>query len=172
VVLALLVERLTGMPFHDLVAARVLEPAGMTRTAYLRSDELPGGVAHGYLESDGLRSNVLHLPVRGNGDGGVYSTVGDLARFWRAFAAGRLVPPSWVAEMTRPRSDVPEAERRYGLGFWLDDVTDGVLLEGYDAGVSARAFHAPTAGHTWSVVSNASDDAWPIANRLEELLRG
>ena len=95
VVLALLVERLTGTPFHDLVTARVLEPARMTRTAYLRSDELPGGVAHGYLESDGLRTNVLHLPVRGNGDGGVYSTVEDLARFWRAFA-GRTARPSLV----------------------------------------------------------------------------
>ncbi len=82
------------------------------------------------------------------------------------------MPTHWVAEMTRTRSDVPEEERRYGLGFWLDDVTDGVLLEGYDAGVSVRTFHSRAGGFTWSVVSNAGDDAWPIANVLEEHLRG
>jgi CubicO group peptidase (beta-lactamase class C family) len=172
VVLALLVERVTGRGFHEMVHERVLVPAGMTATAYLRSDELAPGTARGYLWHDGLRTNVLHLPVRGSGDGGVYSTLDDLAGFWTALHAGRVVPHEWVVEMTRPRSDVPAEERRYGLGFWLDDVTDGVLLEGYDAGVSARTFHSPSGGFTWSVVSNAGDDAWPVAHALEEHLRG
>jgi CubicO group peptidase (beta-lactamase class C family) len=172
VLLAVLLERLTGRGYHDLVHERVLAPAGMTDTAFLRSDALPGRTARGYLFHEGLRTNVLHLPVRGNGDGGVYSTLEDLARFWSALVAGRIVPPGWLAAMTRPRSDVPEEERRYGLGFWLDDVTDGVLLEGYDAGVSARSFHSPSGDFSWSVVSNAGDDAWPVANALEEHLRG
>ena len=38
----------------------------MTDTAFLRSDELPAGVAVGYFDTEGLRTNVLHLPVRGN----------------------------------------------------------------------------------------------------------
>ena len=41
VVLALIAERATGVPFHDLVRRRVCEPAGMLDTAFLRSDELP-----------------------------------------------------------------------------------------------------------------------------------
>ena len=71
VVLALIAERVSGTPFHDLVAERVCKPAGMIDTAFLRTDELPGRAAMGYLEVDGVwRSNVFHLPVRGNGDGG------------------------------------------------------------------------------------------------------
>ena len=42
VVLALIAERASGIPFHDLVAQRVCEPTGMRDTAFLRSDELPG----------------------------------------------------------------------------------------------------------------------------------
>ena len=42
VVLALIAERASGVPFHDLVRRRVCEPAGMDDTAFLRSDELPG----------------------------------------------------------------------------------------------------------------------------------
>ena len=172
VVLALLVERVTGRGFHEMVHERVLVPAGMTATAYDRSDELAPGTARGYLWHEGLRTNVLHLPVRGSGDGGIYSTAADLASFWPALLAGRIVPRSWVEEMTRARSDVPSEGRRYGLGFWLDDTTDGVMLEGYDAGVSARTCHDPSSGHTWSVLANAGDDAWPVARILDALLRG
>ena len=93
VVLALLAERATGVEFHDLVRTLVCEPAGMIDTAFLRSDELPGRAALGYLSVDGLRTNVLHLPVRGNGDGGVYSTAADLSAFWDALFAGRIVSP-------------------------------------------------------------------------------
>ena len=50
----------------------------MTGTAFLRTDELPATAAVGYLYPDGLRSNVLHLPVRGSGDGGAYTTVADM----------------------------------------------------------------------------------------------
>jgi hypothetical protein len=43
----------------------------MAGTAFLRADDLPGRAALGYLAVDGGRTNVLHLPVRGNGDGGI-----------------------------------------------------------------------------------------------------
>jgi len=154
------------------VHERVLVPAGMTATAYDRSDEPAPGTARGYLWHDGPRTNVLHLPVRGSGDGGVHSNLADLALLWEALDAGRIVPQGWVAEMTRPRSEVPSEGRRYGLGFWLDATTDGVMLEGYDAGVSARTYHSPSEGWTSSVVANAADDAFPVARLLEDALRG
>jgi CubicO group peptidase (beta-lactamase class C family) len=171
VVLALVVERVTGTPFHDVVAERVLTPAGMADTAYHRSDELPGRAARGYLTVEGLRTNVLHLPVRGSGDGGVYSTAGDLHRLWDAFLGGRIVSPEWVKEMVRPRSDVPQQGLRYGLGFWLYESTDALLLEGHDAGVSFRTVHDPVQGLTWTVVSNTSNGAWPVVRHLRAALR-
>jgi CubicO group peptidase (beta-lactamase class C family) len=68
VVLALIAERSSGTPFHELVVQRVCEPAGMVDTEFLRSDELPGRAALGYLAEDGPRTNVFHLPVRGSGE--------------------------------------------------------------------------------------------------------
>jgi CubicO group peptidase (beta-lactamase class C family) len=172
VILALLVERLTGTGFHELVEERVCCPAGLRDTAFLRSDELPGRAARGYLEPEGLRSNVLHLPVRGSGDGGLYSTVGDVHAFWRALFSGRIVPLPWVEEMVRPRSDVPEESRRYGLGFWLHESRDVALLTGYDTGVSFHSGHDRATDVTWTVVSNTTEGAWPVATHLEEVLLG
>jgi CubicO group peptidase (beta-lactamase class C family) len=171
VVLALIAERASGVPFHDLVQQRVCEPAGMDEPAFLRADELPGRTAVGYLLVDGRwRSNVFHLPVRGNGDGGVYSTAADISALWRALFAGRIVSADWVAEMVRARSDVPSESKRYGLGFWLSPATDAVILEGYDAGVSFRTTHDPRSAYTHTVISNTSDGAWPLAQYLDERL--
>jgi CubicO group peptidase (beta-lactamase class C family) len=170
VVLALIAERVTGTPFHELVEQRVCGPAGMRDTAFLRSDELPGRAAVGYLGADGLRTNVFHLPVRGSGDGGIYSTAADIRSLWAAMFAGRIVPSDWVTEMVRPRSDVPSQSRRYGLGFWLHPSRDVVILEGYDAGVSFRTVHDPVERNTHTVLSNTTDGAWPIARRLGEVL--
>ena len=170
VLLALLAERASGVPFYELVAERVCDPAEMDDTAFLRSDELPARTAVGYLAADGLRTNALHLPVRGSGDGGVCSTVADARALWTAFLGGRIVSEKWVREMTRPRSDASDHNRRYGLGFWLDASTDTVMLEGYDAGVSFRSLHDPRTDTTCTVMSNWTDGAWPIARRLAEAL--
>jgi CubicO group peptidase (beta-lactamase class C family) len=170
VVLALIAERVSDTPFHELVVQRVCEPAGMRDTEFLRSDELPGRVALGYLDVDGAwRSNVFHLPVRGSGDGGIYTTVADIRALWSAFFAGRIVSLEWVAEMVRPRSDVPANSSRYGLGFWLHASTEVVILEGMDAGVSFRSLHDPRSDTTSTVVSNTTDGAWPVARFLAEL---
>jgi CubicO group peptidase (beta-lactamase class C family) len=166
VVLALLAEHATGADYHDLVRSLVLEPAGMVDTEFLRSDELPGRAATGYLAADGLRSNVLHLPVVGSGDGGIYSTVGDISTFWTSLFAGRIVPPARVAEMIRPHSDWPEEDRRYGLGFHLHATDDGIWLEGSDAGVSFASVHRPSSSVTYTVISNWSRGAWPIVHLL------
>ncbi|MEZ0447283.1 serine hydrolase domain-containing protein [Cellulomonas sp. ICMP 17802] len=173
VVLALLAERASGVPFHDLVRDRVCAPAGLVDTDFLRSDALPGRAALGYVEQDGAwRTNVFHLPVLGSGDGGMYTTGADVHRFWTALFAGRIVGTDTVASMVAPRSDVPQEGRRYGLGFWLHPTRDVAQLEGYDAGVSFRSLHDPADGLTVTVVGTTSDAAWPLLRALERELIG
>jgi CubicO group peptidase (beta-lactamase class C family) len=170
VVLAILAARASGLGYHELVRTLVCEPAGMSETEFLRSDELPAGAAKGYLAVDGLRTNVLHLPVVGVGDGGVYTTVADLHRFWPAFFAGRIVGPDTVAAMVRPRSEVPQESKRNGMGFHLHESGDEVWLEGYDAGVSFGSSHTRSTQTTVTVIANWTDGAWPVLKLLDERL--
>jgi len=142
----------------------------MDDTEFLRADELPRRAAVGYLADDSMRTNVFHLPVRGSGDGGIFSTVADLSRFWHAFLAGQIVPASWVTEMTRDRDETRRESPGYGLGIWLRESSDGVLLEGCDAGVSFRSVHDPRCQVTHTVISNTTEGAWPIARLLQEQL--
>jgi len=161
VVLALVAERTSGVPFHELLRERVTEPAGMDDTAFLRSDELPGGAAIGYVRvGTAWRTNVFHLPVRGSGDGGIYSTAADVAVLWDALFAGRIVSTDWVAEMTRPRGE------RYGLGFWLEPARGLAVLEGLDAGVAFRSVHDPGRRLTHTVMANAVPGAREVMRLL------
>lgn len=169
--LAFLAERSSGLSFYDLVKLRVCDPAGMNDTAFLRSDELPGSAATGYVSKEGMRTNIFHLPVRGSGDGGIYSTAADVSLMWRAIFEGRIVSMERVKEMMRPRSEHPSGHMRYGLGFWVHPFPDTLMLTGSDAGVSFRTVHNPTERFTETVFSNETAGAWPIANRLDELLR-
>jgi CubicO group peptidase (beta-lactamase class C family) len=159
VVLALLAERASAMPFHALVDERVCRPAGMRDTAFDRSDEPGPRTALGYLEPEGLRTNLLHLPVRGSGDGGLVTTAADLRAFWTALSGGRLLRPDTVAALTVPHPGDP-----YGLGFWL--VPGGLMLEGSDAGISCRSLHDAARDVTVTVLANTSAGAWRVSEHL------
>jgi CubicO group peptidase (beta-lactamase class C family) len=168
VLLALIAERVATKSFYDLVRDLVCGPAGMADTAFLRSDDLPGRAAVGYVQMAGeWRTNVFHLPVRGSGDGGIYTTAADVAAFWRALFAGLIVREETLAEMLSQRSEA-ESGRGYGLGFWLPAGGGGAVLQGGDPGVVFRSVHDPDRVATWTFVSNSGEGASAIAERLEQ----
>ena len=114
---------------------------------------------------------MFHLPVRGNGDGGIYTTAADVHALWDALFAGRIVSPDTVAEMVRPRSDVPEMSMRYGLGFWLARLDRRRVAA--SAAMPASGSSPPTIAarrFTYTVLSNKTRGAWPVSQRLDQLL--
>ncbi len=112
---------------------------------------------------------MLHLPVRGNGDGGIYTTADDLRVFWHALIEGRIVGTGTVEQMIRPRVDVPDEGLRYGMGLWLGATGPQLVMEGYDAGVSFRSTHNPSTGTTVTVLGNSTEGAWPLVYELADL---
>ena len=160
VVLALIAERASGVDFHELgAAAGPNRPGSPTprscapTSSRAARDRLP--------DADGLRTNVFHLPVLGNGDGGIYSTAADLP------ASGARSSPVGSSRRTRRRDDPPAQRLARGAAPLRPRVppprtSDAVWLEGYDAGVSFCSSHHPTSGITYTVIANWSDGAWPM----------
>ncbi|MHA6523470.1 serine hydrolase domain-containing protein [Tessaracoccus sp. G1721] len=169
-VLGLVLERVTGEVYHDVIRRLVIEPAGLESTGFLPLNELPSDAALGYIHDDGDLVNTLHLPVLGNGDGGAFTTADDLHRFWRALLEGRIVSRATVEAMTRPRNDVPDEDMRYGMGLWLHRTGPALVLEGYDAGASFRSTHIPATRTTATVLGNSSEGAWPVIGVLAEAI--
>lgn len=171
VVLELVAERAAGQPFEVLVRGRVCDRAGVDATGFLRSDELPRSAALGYLDADGLRTNVFHLPVLGSGDGGIYSTVADVSAVWRAFVDGRIVPPDRVGQMLTPRRGQVDSALDYGLGVWLHG--DGVLeIHGYDARVSFYSVYDPASAVTCTAISSTGHGTGALEELMARRVRG
>jgi CubicO group peptidase (beta-lactamase class C family) len=171
VVLALIAERTARRPFDVLVRERVCDPAGMEATGFLRSDELPQSAALGYLDPEGTRTNVFHLPVLGSGDGGIYSTVADISDLWRAFMGGRIVSPELVGQMLTPRRGSGPDVLEYGLGVWIHPDGDVLEIHGYDAGVSFYSLHHRASATTCTAISNTGKGTWALEELLERRVR-
>ena len=114
----------------------------------------------------GLRTNILHMPLRGVGDGGLFTTVADLRTFWAALFDRPDSAVETFAEMIRPHSEVPEEQARYGLGFWLHPTGDQVRIIGSDPGISFFSGFRPSTGEILTVVSNWTSGAWPMVRHL------
>ena len=166
VLLGILLERATGTRYDEAITERVTGPAGMTRTEFLRMDSLPGDAAIGYLRADGLRTNVLHLPVVGFGDGGVFTTVHDVHRLWTALVEGRFGDDALTLMIASP---VPGA--RYGMGMWLEPTEGAVAMEGMDVGASFKSTRFAN-GTCCTVLSNTGEGAWPIVRHLADRFGG
>jgi CubicO group peptidase (beta-lactamase class C family) len=125
VVLAAVVERVSGTDFFTYLHDHIFVPAGMTETIVAASiDSVPDRVI-GYRSGDGdplsLRPAVRSaqsIADAANGAGGGYSTARDLFRFAHALATGRLVSPAMRDTITMGRTPLPwDRSTLYGYGF-------------------------------------------------------
>ncbi len=123
-VLGVLIEEATGLGYHEVVRARILDPIGM-RSTYL------DGFEDGPAPFDPYDGNVFG--VNGSSDytsiataawaaGGMVSSAPDLHRLFSALYDGSILSEGSLAEMT--------AGDQYGLGVELSGWADGLLGHG------------------------------------------
>ena len=113
----------------------------------------------GYLDVQGHRSNVLHLPVRGSGDGGAKHDRRRRSPTLDRLAGRCRSDRTVLAAAWQPLSDVPRVQPLWP-GFWLHATGAG------DARrlrrrrlLPHRARPRPDTTHT--VIANWSNGAWP-----------
>ncbi|MEV6592219.1 serine hydrolase domain-containing protein [Streptomyces acidicola] len=123
VLLALVIEEVTGQRYGDTIRSRVLRPLGLARTLIPGNDpRLHGPHVHGYLRmTDGsLEDATVYNPSSTWGGGELVSTVDDLFRFQQALFSGRLLPPDAMEKLfTLPPDGVRMLDggpARYSMG--------------------------------------------------------
>jgi CubicO group peptidase (beta-lactamase class C family) len=107
-VLGVLVSRLCGAPFEDVLRERVLSPLGMDDTGFHTADTARLATAYERKDgelvvSDPPDGQWSRPPAFADGGAGLVSSVGDLVSFGRLLlaAGGGVLAPTTVAEMTR-----------------------------------------------------------------------
>ena len=155
VFLGMLIEKLTGMLYRDFIRDNVLQPAGMQRSGFYALNDLPENTANGYLE-DLRTTNIYQLPLRGGGDGGMFTTTDDLRAFWDSLFSHKILSEG----LTKTYLDTHwsfEDTRGYGCGLYkrLDDSV--FSISGSDAGVGFLSRHLPQEKLTVNVLSNVTN---------------
>jgi CubicO group peptidase (beta-lactamase class C family) len=69
--------------FDDYLACEAFAPCGMERTRYHEYDRLPANCANVYIrdESGEYYTNIYSSGAKGTGDGGAFTTAGDVERY-------------------------------------------------------------------------------------------
>jgi D-alanyl-D-alanine carboxypeptidase len=131
-VLAEILQRVTGRSLAGLLRERIFEPLGLESTAYesgrriLRDDQL-----HGYDLSGAPPTDVsLHRLGGPWADGAIVSNAHDLAVFFVALLRGQLVPPRLVAQMEK----IVPGSHGQGMGIYELSSPCGRRLYGHTGG--------------------------------------
>ena len=155
VFLGLLIEKLTCALYRDFVRDHVLRPAGMNRSGFYAFNDLPENTANGYLK-DRRTTNIYQLPVRGGGDGGLYTTTDDLRAFWDGLFSHRILSEELTATYLKTHAAI-DTTTGYGCGMFkrLDDSRFAIL--GGDAGVGFTSWYLVQDRLTINILSNITN---------------
>ncbi len=103
ILLGILIEEISGMPYREFVEKEIFAPIGMERSGYFAMNRLPEGTAFGYVEEEGgWRTNIYNLPIIGASDGGAYTTIRDMERLWDAFWGYQILSKEMVEIYSAP----------------------------------------------------------------------
>ncbi len=174
-----------GKPYADVVAERVLIPAGMTRSTLRPTVAMTWPLAVGH-ESGGTGQPAKVLrPLPDNAGtwpaGQLFSSAPEFARFCLALMTGGVLdgraalPPSVMAALTTPHVALPDGASHYGYG--VNVRTEGAQRwwshTGSRAGYGSIARMCPERGFAVVILCNRSGDHLPrLADKAVELVLG
>jgi CubicO group peptidase (beta-lactamase class C family) len=170
---AIIVSRVSGMPFAEFTRQRLFAPLAMTRTSW-RDDytRVVKGRAIAYSEEkDGFHTEMPFENVHGNG--GLLTTVGDLLK-WNEHYVNATTPEdkAWVARQQEIGRFSDGRQHDYAFGLWINDYkgVKNVYHSGSTAGYRAHLNRFPDAHLSVAVLCNVTTgDATRTANAVSDI---
>jgi len=170
-VLAMVVEKISGKPFRDFLQERIFTPLGMTQTvAYEKGVNQVVNRAYGHtLHGTRWRETDQDSTSATLGDGGVYTSLADMALWDKALREhtlldeGEMKPAlTAVAPSAGPAQEHGRAVS-YGFGWFLDPYRGHPRMWHYGETVGFRTSiqRFPADGLTVIVLCNRTDLAAP-----------
>lgn len=173
ILLGLIVEQLAGMDFTTYVEKHIFQRCGMLDSGYFRMDQLPGRTALGYIDdAPDWRTNVYSVPIKGGPDGGAFTTVHDLVKFWDALFNNQLLSQEYTDLLLTPH--IRDTEHiYYGYGVWIMMMNDCIFkyyVMGSDPGVTMQSSVYGKQRMHAHIIGNTSRGAGKIARKIDELI--
>jgi len=163
--LALVVERVSGMRFAAFLRDRIFVPLGMTHTvAYEEGVSTVANRAFGYTIKDGTWTRKDQSTTSAVlGDGGIYSSIDDLAKWDAALYDSRLLSDESRRLAFTPHTATDRADVKYGFGWRITGET--LWHSGETSGFRNVIVRYPSRRLTVVMLTNR-DNADPYATAL------
>lgn len=157
--LALIVERVSGMSFADYTFKYIFEPAGMKHTEWrdnLRKVVPNRAIAYA-KGSAGYLTNMPNENIYGSG--GLLTTAEDLLAWTHYYTSGKLGNPSLLQKQlaTSPLNNGTHNAYAAGLSIRNINGMDLITHDGATASYRANLDHLPALGLTIAWLSNTSE---------------
>ena len=181
VLLALVVEKVTGITFPQYLDQAIFSPAEMANTFVISEREHLGDHGDNYALSFGRNIKVKGFNSLIYGASGVVSTTSDLMKFTEALLGYRFISKATLESMTQTQGAVPDIETDYGLGwltgtgsYWhvgrITDPNDFWHSGGFDGYQTVLSIN-PDLGLEIVVLSNGGNDTKEKMWEILELAR-
>lgn len=175
-VLASIIEQVTKQPYETFVQKTIFEPLGMHHTfvATTKNDAINQHRTAGYQWNRRIPKDYYDDVV---GDKGVYSTTGDLFRWYRALNGDCLLQKKTLAEAFLPRSFERKGAKNYGYGFrmMLDQKTNTpeyIYHSGWWKGYNTMFWFSPKDEYVIIVLGNRYNKGVYRVKELIDVLHG
>ncbi|NCW45911.1 MAG: class A beta-lactamase-related serine hydrolase, partial [Gemmatimonadaceae bacterium] len=168
---AMIVSRVSKMPFDAFMAQRVFGPVGMSHTRVRADVRVPvKGASVGYSRSDkGVWRDLGDLGGS-MGAGGIYTTLADLQTWAEHLANPKVGTKAGVAQMMTPFTLKDGKSTGYGFGLFVDTQNGQKRVQHGGADVSHRSMLAMYPDLNAGITVQSNDGAFDssIAFKLAE----
>ena len=168
VLLGMLIEKVTGRQYRDFISEHVLGAANMGRSGFYAFNDLPENTANGYLE-DRRKTNIYQLPLRGGGDGGMFSTTADLRAFWDSLFSNGILSPALTHTFLATHSTIND-DTGYGCGLYKRLDNSEFSIMGGDAGVGFDSRYIVKEKLTINILSNITNGEMGIREIIRDYM--
>lgn len=174
-VLASIIEKVTGQSYESFVKKNIFDPIGMRHTfvATSQNDSLNYRRTAGYQWNRRIPKDYYDDVV---GDKGIYSTIGDLFRWYRALNGNCLLQKKTLAEAFVPRSFERKGAKNYGYGFrmMLNDLNqpEYIYHSGWWKGYNTMFWFSPKDEYVIIMLGNRYNKTVYRVKELIDVLQG
>ncbi len=169
---AIIVSRVSGVPFAEFSKTRMFAPLGMTRTSW-RDDHTRIVKGRAIAYSGGADGFNIEMPFENvHGNGGLLTTVGDLLKWNENYVTPTVGDRGLVVMQSTAGRFNDGRALDYGLGLYVNDYrgVKNVYHSGSTAGYRAHLNRFPDAHTSVAVLCNVSTgDATRSANLVSDL---
>lgn len=124
--LALIIEKITGLNYRDAMKKIIFEPLKMKHTFVIDYDKQYQNESQTYKGN--YRKHELNHLETVYGDKNIYSTPRDLLKFQQAVSSENYLNPKLIKEVFKGYSYERKGTRNYGLGIRMLEWNDGKQL--------------------------------------------